>query len=288
VQNWTTAFKAGAILVMSLLLIFGAGEWNETATAWPETMSIGVLSAIGVAMIGVLWAYEGWQYATFSVGEIRDAQRVFPRGIALGTLILVVLYMLANIGYIAALGPEAAAQADGIAAVAVSAIFGPNAGRLVALAICISIFSAANAVMLTTPRVYFAMARDGVFFSRLAEIHAVRGTPAIAIMATGAWALLLAASGTFDQLLTYVVFAGWIFYGLSAASLIPIRRREGVADAIFRVPGYPWTPIVFVLSAAAIVGNALFTQPARAAVGLALVLAGLPVYEIWRRRRHAR
>jgi basic amino acid/polyamine antiporter, APA family len=287
VQNWTTAFKAIAILLMSLLLIAAAGEWTEVSAPWPETFSLGVLSAVGVAMIGVLWAYEGWQYATFSVGEIRDAQRVFPRGIALGTLILVVLYMLANIGYIAALGPEAAAQAEGIAAIAVSAMYGPNAGRFVAAAICVSIFSAANAVVLTTPRVYFAMARDGVFFRRLSEVHPTRGTPAFAILATGAWALLLAASGTFDQLLTYVVFAGWIFYGLAAASLFPIRRREGIENVTFRVPGYPWTPLLFVASAAAIVGNALFTQPARAAIGLAVVLAGLPAYEIWNRRRKA-
>jgi basic amino acid/polyamine antiporter, APA family len=285
VQNWTTAFKVGAILFMSALLLAGASGWSEEAAAWPARVSLGTLSGIGIAMIGVLWAYEGWQYATFSAGEVRDAQRVFPRGIAIGTLILVVLYALANIGYIAALGPAAAAQADGVAAVAMTATIGPAAGILIALAICVSIFSAANAVVLTTPRVYFAMARDGLFFRRLADVHPSYGTPAFAILATGAWALLLSASGTFEQLLTYVVFAGWIFYGLAAASLFALRRRERTAEVRFRVPGYPWTPAVFVASAAAIVGNALFSQPVQAVLGLTVVAAGWPAFVYWRKRQ---
>jgi APA family basic amino acid/polyamine antiporter len=288
VQTWTTVLKAGVIILMAALLIGTAGPWQEPAAAWPATLSLSAISAIGMAMIGVLWAYEGWQWATFSAGEVKDAQRAFPRGMAVGTLILVVIYMLANVGYIAALGPVAAAQTDGIAAAAVTAAFGSAAGVAVAAAICVSIFSAANAVVLTSPRVYYAMARDRIFFARLADIHATRGTPAFAIVATAAWAMVLSVTGTFEQLLTYVVFAGWIFYGLAASSIFVMRRREAGQPVAFRVPGYPWIPLLFVLSAAAIVGNAMVTQPLQAAIGLGVVLAGLPAYVFWKRRAAAR
>jgi APA family basic amino acid/polyamine antiporter len=171
-----------------------------------------------------------------------------------------------------------------VAAEAATALFGPAAGTLVALVILVSIFSATNGTVLTLPRAFFAMARDGIFFRRLAQVHPRFGTPAVAIVASSAWAMLLAVTGTFEQLLTYVVFVGWIFYGLGALSLFSYRRRAPDAPRPFRVPGYPLTPILFVAAAAAIVLNALITQPGRAAVGLAVVLAGAPAYLVWRRR----
>jgi len=130
--------------------------------------------------------------------------------------------------------------------------------------------------------VYFAMARDGLFFSRLAEVHPRYGTPAVSIAAGTAWAMVLAASGTFEQLLTYVVFVGWIFYALGAACVFALRRSQPDAPRPFRVPGYPWTPLLFIVAAAALVGNTIVTQPARAAVGIGVVLLGVPVYFVWR------
>jgi APA family basic amino acid/polyamine antiporter len=127
------------------------------------------------------------------------------------------------------------------------------------------------------------MARDGLFFRRLADVHPRYGTPAVAIIAGTVWAMVLAISGTFEQLLTYVVFVGWIFYALGAACVIVLRRTQPHAERPFRVPGYPWSPVVFVLAAAALVGNTIATQPVRAAVGIGVVLLGLPVYFIWRR-----
>jgi APA family basic amino acid/polyamine antiporter len=161
---------------------------------------------------------------------------------------------------------------------------GPGAGDVIALAILVSIFSAANGLTLTAPRVYFAMAQDRLFFGRLAEVHARFGTPAFAIVASSAWAILLAATGTFQQLLTYVVFAGWIFYGLAAMSIFVYRRRRPAAARPFSVPGYPLAPALFVLAAAAIVLNTVIVQPGRALVGLAVVLAGVPAYWAWRVR----
>ncbi len=230
----------------------------------------------------MLWAYEGWQYVTFSAGETIDPQRAFPLGIAIGTLVLIAIYCLANLGYVAALGAETAARSDSIAATAATAALGSRAGKLIGVAVLVSMFSAANGLVLTAPRVFFAMARDGVFFRQLAAIHPRFGTPAIAVVATCAWAMLLAVSGTFEQLLTYVVFTGWIFYALGAATIFVFRRRHPEAPRPFRVPGYPLTPVLFVAASAAIVLNALFTQTVQAAIGIGVVLTGVPAYLVWR------
>jgi len=253
----------------------------------PPSMHLSLLAAMGAAMIGVLWAYEGWHYVTFSAGEVIEPQRNFARGIIVGTAVLTVIYLLANVAYVAALGPARSAQSQRIGADAVAAMLGPGAGKLIALAILIAMFSAANATVLTASRVYFAMARDGVFFSRMGEVHPRWNTPAFAIVASSAWAAVMAATGTFEELLTYVVFAGWIFYGLGAAAVFYYRRREPHLARPFRVPGYPWTPVLFILAAGAIVVNTFFVQPGRALVGIALVLLGAPAYWFWRRKLNA-
>jgi APA family basic amino acid/polyamine antiporter len=248
-----------------------------------------LVSGMGVAMIGVLWAYEGWQYATFSAGETLNAQRNFPRALLIGSAALITIYLLANMAYLAALGPAKAAQTDSVAAAAVTAVWGPSASKLVAAIILISIFSATNGLTLTAPRVYFAMARDDLFFHRLAKVHPRFRTPAFAIIAASAWAIVLAATGTFERLLTYVVFTGWLFYALGAASIFVYRRRIDTASLAYRVPGYPWTPLVFIAAAVALVLNTMIAQPLRAAIGLGIVLVGTPAYFLWhRRKRHER
>jgi basic amino acid/polyamine antiporter, APA family len=289
VQNWTTALKAGAIVVMSLALIAtGDGLRSSGEPLSRSAPSGGLLSGVGLAMIGVLWAYEGWQYVTFSAGETRDPQRTFPRGIAIGTALLIGIYLLANLGYLAALGPDGVAGSDRIAADAVGARFGPGAAKAIAVVILISMFSAANGITLTVPRLYFSMARDRVFFAKLAEVHPRFGTPALAIVASSAWAMVLAATGTFEQLLTYVVFIGWIFYALGALAIFSYRRREPAAARPFSVPGYPLTPILFCASAAAIVLNTLAAQPRRAMLGLGMVALGVPAFYAWRTRGRRR
>ena len=283
VQNWTTGAKVAAIVVMSLALIALGDRMGAVAgQAWPEVGTTALISGVGTAMIGVLWAYEGWQYVTFAAGETVDPERNFPRAMLIGTSALIALYLLPNVAYIAALGPEGVARSERVASEAVTALMGPTAGTLIAVAILVSIFSAANGLTLTAPRVYFAMAKDRVFFSRLADVHPRFGTPAFAIIVSSAWAILLAATGTFEQLLTYVVFAGWIFYGLGAASIFVYRRTRATVRRPFSVPLYPFTPLLFILAAAAIVLNTIVAQPGRAAIGLAVVLLGVPVYLVWR------
>ena len=280
-QNWTTATKCLAIVVMGGALLF-AGHTPGVVSSMP--MVTGSLAArFGTAMIAVLWAYEGWQYCSFSAGEAINPQRTFPRAFLWGALALIAIYLVANAGYLAALGPSRAASTDTIAMTAVTGAFGSNVAKFVGLAILISIFSAANGLTLTTPRAYFAMANDGLFFKKLAEISPRYGTPVFAIVASSVWASFLAFTGTFEQLFTYVVFTGWIFYGLAAAAVFVYRRKHPDLARPYRVPGYPWTPAIFVIAAFALVVNTIVMQPSRGLAAVALVLLGIPAYGIWRR-----
>ena len=285
VQNWSTAVKVGAIL---LLAIAGLGLGHNGAVsasrAFTASPSSALVSGAGVALLGVLWAYEGWINVTNSAGEALDPQRDFSRGIVFGTAALVALYLLANIGYLATLGPEGVAGSQRVAADAVRVLFGPVAAKLVSAAVLVSVFSAANGLALTGPRMYYAMGRDGVFFRSLGSVHPKFGTPAMAITAGGAWAILLTLWGSFEQLLTYVVFASWLFAALAAASVFMLRRRHPEAARPFRIPGYPLTPALFILAALAIVANTVVARPQQALAGLGIVLIGTPAYLFWKAR----
>jgi basic amino acid/polyamine antiporter, APA family len=284
-QNWATGIKVGAILVMgALLFAMGSNVPEQAAAVTPPPAGGSLLAGAGVAMISILWAYEGWQYTAFAVGESIDPQRAFPRAMFVGMAAMVAIYLFANVAYLAALGPAGVMQSERVAADAVAASVGPTASRAIALVIIVSMVSAANGLLLTAPRAYYVMARDGTFFAKLAEVHPKFGTPAFAIGVSAVWSCLLAASGTFEQLLTYVVFVGWIFYALGAMAVIVFRRTKPNAERPYRVPGYPLTPVLFVLSAVVLVLNTIVSQPRRAAIGLAVVFIGAPAYFLWRRR----
>ena len=280
--NVTTAVKVAAILVVSAALLWQGRNpifGGENITGH-QSMD---MSGLGLAMISVLWAYEGWQYVTYSAGETVNPQRTFPLAFMIGSAALIGIYLLANLGYLAALGASGVAGSTRVAATALGAVVSQDAGKFVAIAILISMFSAANSIMLNAPRVYYAMANDGLFFRSLSQVHPRFGTPALAVGAAGIWSAVLAASGTFEQLLTYVVFIGWVFYGLAAASIFIYRKQAPEAVRPYRVPAYPWIPIVFILAATALVANTITTQPIRAGIGLGIVFLGAPAYAFWRR-----
>jgi APA family basic amino acid/polyamine antiporter len=183
-----------------------------------------------------------------------------------------------------ALGTAGGANSEGVAADAICTILGPAACVVVTALILVSIFSALNGLVLTAPRMYYAMARDGLFFRRLTAVHPRFGTPAIAIITLTAWGAVLAASGTFTDLLTYAVFTGWIFYALGALAVMALRRSAPNVVRPFRVPGYPVTPLLFVVAAVLLVINTIVTQPAISSIGLGFVALGAPVFFIWRAR----
>jgi APA family basic amino acid/polyamine antiporter len=283
VENLATGIKVAALLLMSGALIVVGRGWKSIGPIWPASITPSVFAGAGTAMIGILWAYEGWQYATFSAGETRDPQRVFPRAISVATAALIALYLLANIGYVAVLGGATGAS-EHVAADAMTTAFGGVAGKLLSLVVLVAIFSASNGLMMTAPRLYYSMARDGVFFARLGRVNERTGTPVSAIVLLAVWSAVLAATGTFVQLLTYVVFAGWIFYGLGALSVFASRRRSPDVVRPFRTPGYPVTPVLFAAGAAVIVLNTLREQPTQALIGLGVVLLGTPAFYVWRSR----
>ena len=288
IQGVATLIKVVVIVGLALALIAtslarpnlaaNGGAW------WPTHWSFATLTGATTGMIGVLWAYEGWQYATFSAGETLDPQRTFARGIVIGTALLIAIYVLANVGYFAALGVDGVAASTRPAADAANAALGPWAARGISLVILVSIFSASNGLTLTLPRLFYAMSRDRLFFARIADVHPRFGTPAVAIIATALWSAVLAVSGTFEQLLTYVVFMSWLWFALAALAIFAYRRREPDAVRAFRTPGYPVTPMVFVLAALGIVLNTVFTRPRESLIGLAIAMTGIVAYLFWRRR----
>ena len=280
-QNYTTVIKVAGLVGLALVLI---ARGDPVAALSAPATGPATLQGFGAAMISVLWAYEGWQYVTCLAGEARNPQRTFPRAITFALASIALIYVLTNVGYLAALGPTAVAESNRVAADALSARVSPAAAGIVSALILVSILSSTNASVLSPSRIYFAMARDGVFFERLAQVSPRFGTPAFSIVAGSAWAMVGAATGSFDQLLTYVVFAAWIFYGLGALSLIVLRRKQPHAHRPFRVPGYPLTPLLFVTAAAALVLNTIISQPTRAAVGIVVVFSGVPAYFWWRRQ----
>jgi basic amino acid/polyamine antiporter, APA family len=290
-QNWTTLVKVGIVVLLGAVLLSLGHHAADLPTALGTSQhGFSLFSNFGLAMIAVLWAYEGWQFGTYSAGEVIDPQKCFPRAFLLGSVLLMTLYLVAVIAYLVALGPAAATASDAIAANAVAAVLGSWAGKIVAITILISTFSATNSVVLTAPRVFYAMANDNLFFKKLAVVHPKFRTPAFAIVALGVWSAVLSSAGKFAELASGAIFIGWIFYGLGAAAIFPMRRASKGLPIPYRVPGYPWTPLLFVLVAAAIVGNAVylaFHDPQQfrcLAVALILLLLGLPAYLFWRKR----
>jgi basic amino acid/polyamine antiporter, APA family len=291
-QNWTTLTKVGMVVILSAVLL----SMGHHATDLPRALGtsqhgFSLLSNFGLAMIAVLWAYEGWQFGTYSAGEVLKPQQNFPKAFLMGSLFLMALYLIAVIAYLVALGPEAATVSDAIAASAVSVVLGPWAGKIVAVAILVSTFSATNSVILTAPRVFYAMANDNLFFKKLAEVHPRFQTPAWAIIALGVWSAILSCAGKFAELASGAIFIGWVFYGLGAAAIFPIRRASKGLPIPYRVPGYPWTPLIFVIAATAIVWNAVFlafidpSQFRYLAVAIVIFLLGLPAYYFWHKKQ---
>jgi APA family basic amino acid/polyamine antiporter len=290
-QNYATVIKVGIILAFGIGLLALGHHGRELPSAMGATQTgFSLFSSLGLAMITVLWAYEGWQYAACSAGEVLQPQKDIPRAFFFGAMALTAIYLLMVLAYLVALGPAAATASDAIAATAGTAILGPWAGKLIALTVLVATLSAANGLLLTAPRVFYAMANDKLFFKGLAAVHPKFRTPAAAIICMGAWSIVLACVGKFSELIGGVVFVGWIFYGLGAAAIFPLRRKSRGKAIPYRVPGYPWTPLLFVVAAGSIVGNAIYAafrdpgQFKNLAVAIVLLLLGLPAYFFWRKK----
>jgi len=276
-QNIFTVLKLAA-----LATLIGAGIFLAAPAAAYRPLPPSTASSFGAALVPILFTYGGWQQTNFIAEEIIEPEKNLPRALVLGVVIVVAVYLLANLAYLRVLGAQGLAASTAPAADVMVALLGPTGGKLIAAGIAVSTFGFLNLVILVTPRVLQAMAADGVFFARLAVLHPVHRTPAAAIVALAACAALLTLSKTFGQLVDYVTFGDWIFFGLTVAGLFIYRARE--PQAAFRVPGYPWTPALFVLAAAYVVVSVVVSNPKNAALGAALIATGVPVFLYWRRR----
>ena len=247
----------------------------------------GVFVALGAALVPILFTYGGWQQTNFIAEEIIEPERTLPRALVLGVCGVVAVYLLACVAYLRVLGMAGLAASTAPAADVMSGLLGPVGGKVIAAGIAVSTFGFLNLVILVTPRVFQAMAADGVFFPRLAQLHPVYRTPTAAILLLAGWSIVLTLKQSFTALVDYVAFGDWIFFGLAVAGLFVYRRRDaqaGVTPSGFRTPGYPWLPALFVLAALYVVASSVGANPANAAVGTGLLLLGVPVYLFWKRR----
>ena len=294
-----TVLKIGIVIgVGAGALLFATGDWAHLSMSGAAGSCEGVqdsarggLAGIGAAMLGALWAYDGWNNVAPLCGEVRDPQRNLPRIFVISTLAVIALYVFINAAYFYVLTPQqiASVAADSSLATQVMQVFmGPVAVTLMALALVVSSFGALHASVLSNSRVPYAMARDGLFFGGLARVSPRTHVPVRAVLAQAAWASVLALSGSFDTLTDAVVFAAWLFYGLTAASLFVFRRREPDAPRPYRAWGYPVLPVLFVLATACLLFTTFVATPKQALVGVALMLAGLPFYWFWTRATGAR
>jgi APA family basic amino acid/polyamine antiporter len=287
VQNLLTVVKIGSIVVF-VVLGFLVPERQATDLLAPVApVAGGLLAAFGVGMIAALWTYDGWYGTTFSAGEMRDPRRSLPLGLIGGTAVITALYLGINLVYLRALPVADMAASPRIGETAATVLFGPAGGRLLAAAVVVSTFGCLAATILYSPRIYLAMARDGVFFRSLATVHPRHHTPSRSLWAHAAWAVVLTVSGTYEQIYTYVVFAAVVFHVLTGAAVFVLRRRDppdrDEAASGYRVWGYPVVPVLFILASTVLVANTLVERPVESLLGLGLVLLGVPAYLRWRR-----
>ncbi|MGH9685223.1 MAG: APC family permease [Candidatus Acidiferrales bacterium] len=280
VQNVFTVAKLAGLALMIGLLFFRGHARMLTANFWPKSAGGFHPASFGIALIAVLWAYEGWHVVSFTAGEFKHSQRDLPRGLFYGTLVVAVTYLLANFAYYCVLTPAQIQQTQRVAATAVNSVSGGAAAFLISVLILVSIVGAANGMILTGPRVYYAMAEEGLFFRAFGKVSARSRAPVFAIIVQGLWAACLTLLGTFQELFTYVIFTAWIFYGLAVAGVIVLRIRRPNLERPFRAPGYPWLPALFTIAAVGITLSAVVSSPRHALFGIALILTGLPVYAI--------
>ena len=284
-QNLLTAIKFAALAgICFVLFVFGKGNTGHFFEPAPDSFSWGMIGGFGVAVVAVLWAYKGWEAATYSAGETRNPSRNLPLGLFIGILSVIGIYIVTNLAYLYIFPSADIAQSDRIASDAMSIVVGPIGASIVAIIILISMTGAANQVLLTSPRVYFAMARDGLFFKKIQGVHPRFLTPHVSIVTMGIWSIILSMSGTFQQLFTYVIFGQWIFFGMTAGAVIILRKKRPDLPRPYKTLGYPVTPILFILSALFISVNTLINEFLNALAGLIIIALGLPAYFYWKKK----
>jgi APA family basic amino acid/polyamine antiporter len=289
VQNISTWTKFIAMAIFVILgFAIGKGHWSNFTTSSPGGLSLGLspgqlISALGVGLIAVFWAYDGWVYITWVAGEVKEPRRNVPLAMVLGVLVVGAIYLAMNMTYVYALPLSEIAKHETIVHDAALVLFSSGVAGWLSAMIAVSCFSAAAACTLSGSRVYLAMAQDGVFFRRMAVIHPKWRTPAFSLIGQGIWAAVLTLSGRYDQLYTYVIFGMVLSYTLTVIGLFILRWKRPDVPRPYRCTGYPWLPAIYVIVGVAWTLNTIIERPTEAFWGAAIVLLGVPGFLYWRR-----
>src|SRR5271167_3129338 len=288
VSTWTKFIAMSAFVVLGFAI--GKGHWSNFSAQAPGGLSMGLspgqlISALGVGLIAVFWAYDGWVYITWVAGEVKEPRRNVPLAMVLGVLAVGVIYVAMNLTYMYALPLKEIAVHETIAHAAAAALFSPRAAVWLSLMIALSCFSAAATCTLSGARVYMAMAQDGVFFKRMAVIHPKWRTPAFSLIGQGIWAAVITLSGRYDQLYTYVIYGMVLSYTLTVIGMFILRWKRPDIPRPYRCAGYPWIPGIYVLVGTTWTLNTIITRPREAFWGTAIVLIGVPGYLYWKRSK---
>jgi APA family basic amino acid/polyamine antiporter len=283
VQLALTAAKLAAIILMVVLLFWFGGAAHGALPAQSALATGTALRSYGLAIAAGLFAFGGWHMVTYAAGETREPERTIPRALMAGTLIVTACYVLLNAGYLYILPLSEVAHSTRVAAEATGRVLGARAGGAIAILVVFSALGALNGIILAGPRVYYAMAHDGLTFRRMGAVHPRYQTPHLAILAQASWSSVLVATNSYRELFTRVIYTEWLFFALLAAGLFVLRRRQEY-HPVFLARGYPILPMVFIAASAGIVLNQCAANPRGSAMGLGLLLLGLPVYFVWSRR----
>lgn len=282
-QVVVTIAKVGLI---ATIIVIGLGTGHGSVANYHTSIPApGGITGFFAALVAALWAYDGWNNVSLVASEIRDPQKNLPRALIAGTLVVIAIYLLANLAYFYVLPAADVGSSARVAAETMRRILGSFGANAVSVVAMISIFAALNGSILSGSRVPFAMARDRLFFRRVAFVHPQHRTPSVSILALSAWGALLVLSGRYTQLYTYVIFASVILYGMATAAVIVLRIKQPDLPRPYRTLGYPFVPVVFVLGISCLVVSTLLKSPRESLMGLGLVSLGLPFYFFWKRRR---
>ena len=285
VQNIFTVLKIGSILLFALAGLFISTGNHIDMSLNPTNMNIGsILTGMGIALVAVNWTVGGWEYITFAAGEIKNPKKNLPRALIIGTIVILVLYFLVNIAYLKVLPMDSLIGEIKVGEMTARSLYGTGIGGVFALVIIVSMFGALNGNILVGSRVYYAMARDHLFFSKAAKVHPKFHTPGNAIIIQSFWAAVLTLTGTFEELITLVVFVNFMLWIASASTVFVLRKKQPDLERPYKVWGYPYVPAFFIIFSSAIMVNTFFESPEQSLMGLGLTLLGIPAYLYWKKK----
>ena len=284
IQNVFTILKIGSILFFALAGLFISTGNHIDFSINPTNMSIGsILTGMGIALVAVTWTVGGWEYVTFAAGEIKNPKKNLPLALIIGTVVIFVLYIIINIAYLKVLPMDSLIGEIKVGEATAKSLYGPGIAGAFVVVVIVSMLGSLNGNILVGPRISYAMAKDELFFSKAADVHPKFHTPGNAIMIQGFWAAVLALSGTFEEIITLVVFVNFMMWIAASSTVFVLRKKQPYLERPYKVWGYPYVPAFFIIFSSAIMINTFMVSPVQSLMGIGLTLLGIPAYLYWKK-----